>query len=128
MRIVGVGKAVITIKADAKGKYKATKAKVNITVIPKTVSSVKAKAQSGGKCKISWRKAAKVSAYQICYSTENSMKSSKTVKATGAKKNSVVLKKLEKGKTYYVQVRAYQKVKGKTYYGNWSKKSSVKIE
>lgn len=128
VRIVGVGKAVITIKADAKGKYKATKAKVNITVIPKTVSSVKTKVQFGGKCRISWKKAAKVSGYQICYSTENSMKSGKTVKAAGVKKNRVVLKKLEKGKTYYIQVRAYQKEKGKTYYGNWSKKSSVKIE
>lgn len=127
VKIIGVGKAVITVTADADGKYTAARTKVTITVIPKTVSSVKVKAQPGRKCKVSWKKAAKVSGYQIRYSTKSSMESSKIAKAAGAKKNSVTLKKLKKRKKYYVQVRAYQRVSGKTYYGNWSKKKSVKI-
>lgn len=40
--------------------------------------------------------------------------------------SSIILKKLKKGKKYFVQVRAYQKVNGTMCYGNWSKKK-VKI-
>lgn len=38
-------------------------------------------------------------------------------------KNSIVTRvigNLTKGKTYYVRVRAYKKVSGKTYYSAWS--------
>ncbi len=125
--ITGVGKAVITITANADEKYAAASAKTAITVIPKNISGVKAKAKSGGKCKVSWKKASKVSGYQIRYSAKSSMKSSRTAKAAGAGKSGITLKKLKKGKKYYIQVRAYQKVNGTTYYGNWSGKKKVKI-
>ncbi|MGI6736537.1 MAG: fibronectin type III domain-containing protein [Anaerovoracaceae bacterium] len=35
--------------------------------------------------------------------------------------------KLKKGKKYYVRVRAYKKASGKTIYGSWSSKKTVKI-
>ena len=43
---------------------------------------------------------------------------------------SVDISKLKKGKTYYVQVRMYQKesVSGKKTYGTWSKAKTVKIK
>ena len=48
-----------------------------------------------------------------------------------AKKNSTVkktIKKLKKGKTYYVRVRTFKKVNGVTVYSKWSKKMSVKLK
>jgi len=35
---------------------------------------------------------------------------------------------LKKGKTYYVKVRAYRKMNGKTYYGSYSSVKKVKIK
>ena len=35
---------------------------------------------------------------------------------------------LEKGKTYYVRVRAYKKVSGKKLYGKWSKVKKIRIK
>ncbi len=128
VRVTAVGKAVITVTARADGKYAVKKAKVTITVIPKTVGGIKVKAQPGRKCKVSWKKLSKVSGYQIRYSQKSSMKSSKTVKAVGAKKKNITLKKLKKKKKYYIQVRAFQRVSGKMYYGNWSRKKSVRIK
>lgn len=125
VKVTGIGKAVITVTARADGRYKAAKAKVKLTVIPKNVGGLKVKAQPGGRCKVSWNKTPKVSGYQIRYSAKSSMKSSKIAKAAGAKKN-IMLKKLKKNKKYYVQIRAYSKVGGKMYYGNWSKKKTVK--
>lgn len=125
--ITGVGKTVITITAKPDENYAVASAKTTITVIPKNISGLKVKAQSGGKCKVSWKKATKVSGYQVRYSVKSSMKSSRKVKAAGARKSSVILKKLKKGKKYYVQARAYQKVNETVYYSNWSKKKKIKI-
>ena len=36
--------------------------------------------------------------------------------------------KLKKGKTYYVSVRAYKKISGKTKYGKWSSKIKIKVK
>ena len=38
------------------------------------------------------------------------------------------IKKLIKGKKYYVRVRTYQKVSGKTYYSAWSGSKNVTIK
>ena len=38
------------------------------------------------------------------------------------------IKSLKKGKKYYVRVRAYRVVNGKTYYGAWSKAKSKKAK
>ena len=44
------------------------------------------------------------------------------------KKLKRVFKDLKSGKKYTVQVRAYKKVEGKTYYGSWSSKVTVKVK
>ena len=41
---------------------------------------------------------------------------------------STTVKKLTKGKKYYVCVRTYQKVSGKTYYSTWSASKNVTIK
>ena len=57
-----------------------------------------------------------VSHYQIRYR----MKGSKKWKLAKTTKQTITIRKLKKGKKYQVQIRAYTKTDGKTYYGAWS--------
>jgi hypothetical protein len=70
---------------------------------------------------LKWKKSSKITGYQIQYSTSSNFAKSKTVKVN---KNLTQKKftKLQKGKTYYVRIRAYKKSGGKMYYSSWSKK------
>lgn len=77
--------------------------------------------------KVTWKKAAGVSGYQIRYSRKASMKGAKKKKA-GKSKASLTVKKLTRKKTYYVQVRCYKKANGYTYYSAWSKKKKVRVK
>lgn len=77
---------------------------------------------------VSWKKVNGVTGYQIQYSLKKNMKSSKKKNVKGAKKTKLNVKKLKKGKKYYVRVRTYKKVGGKTYYSKWSGKESVKVK
>lgn len=78
------------------------------------------------KIKLSWKKLKGVKGYQIRYSTSKKFKKAaiKTIKKNKAK---FTIKKLKK-KKYYVQVRAYKVVNGKTYVGKWSKKKAVNVK
>lgn len=81
---------------------------------------------SGKKMKVTLKKVSGAKGYEIRYSTNSNMKSSKRVTSTSTGKT---IKKLKKGKTYYVQARAYKKdSKGKKVYGSWSKKKTVTIQ
>lgn len=64
--------------------------------------------------------------YQIRYSTNKKFK--KAVKLVKTKSTRKTIKKLKRRKKYYVQIRAYKKVQGKTVYGKWSAKKSAKIK
>lgn len=64
--------------------------------------------------------------YQIRYSTNRKFKSG--VKMVRTKANRKTIKKLKRKKKYYVQIRTYKKVNGKTVYGKWSEKKSAKIK
>ena len=63
--------------------------------------------------------------YQIQYGTNAKFKGAKTTKKNT---NTVTLKKLKKGKKYYIRTRVYKKIGGEIYYGKWSTKKSVKIK
>lgn len=91
---------------------------------PEKVKSLSVKNLKGKKAKVTFQKVSKASGYQIIYSTS---KSFKNVKKVNVKKTSYTIKKLKKGKTYYVRVRAYRKVNGKIYYGTYSAIEKVKI-
>ena len=54
-------------------------------------------------------------------------KPTKPAKVT-VKTTSYTIKKLKKKKTYYVRIRTYKKVSGKTYYSGWSSVKKVKIK
>ena len=55
------------------------------------------------------------------------MKGAKKVVVKGGKKTKAVVKKLKKGKTYYVQVRPYRTYEGTKYYGLKSGMQKVKV-
>ncbi len=88
-----------------------------------TVKSVTA---SSSKATLSWNNVSGESGYQVYYSTSKSgtykkmeSVSSNTVKYTTSK--------LTAGKTYYFKIRAYKKVDGKVFYGEFSAVKSVAI-
>lgn len=81
---------------------------------------------SGKKMSVSIKKLKDVKGYQIRYSTNSKMKSAKKAQAKTPK---VTASRLQKGKKYYVQVRAYKFDSAKNrVYGNWSKTKSITIK
>lgn len=104
--------------------------RAQITDIPalKKVTGLKLKAKKKA-IKLSWKKgSADISGYQIRYSKSKKMKRAKTIKLARAAAKSKTIKKLAKKKRYYVQVRSYKTLNGKTYYSAWSSKKSVKTK
>ena len=119
-----VGKAQITVKAAETSNYKATSVKISVTVKPAKVKITSAQIK-GRRILAKWKKDSHVKGYQLQYSTSKKFKSNvKTVTLKKKTKVSYKSKKLKKGKTYYVRVRAY---KGNLY-GAWSKKMKVKVK
>lgn len=57
---------------------------------------------------VSIKKVSGAAGYQVTYSTDKKFKKGKNTKTVDSKKNTVTLKKLKKGKTYYVKVKAYK--------------------
>lgn len=84
--------------------------------------------QKGRKLSVTWKKQKKISGYQIQYSTGKTF--AKGTKMTSIVKSSdkAVIKKLKKGKTYYVRIRSYQKSGSKKTYSAWSSYTKVKIK
>jgi hypothetical protein len=92
------------------------------------VTCTGAKNTSGKAMKVTWKKNSKATAYQIQYSTSKTFASgNKTVTVKKAATVSTTIKKLTKGKTYYVRIRAYKTVGSTKYYSAWSAKRTVKI-
>ncbi|MBE5964694.1 MAG: hypothetical protein E7252_07125 [Lachnospira sp.] len=112
-----VGKATVTVTGI--GKYKGT-LKTTFTIVPKKVTLSKITAPKKKVLKITWKKT-NGTGYQVVISQNKKFKNSKTYKVKGAKKLNLTIKKLASGKRYYVKVRAYKVVKGKTYTGAYSR-------
>lgn len=74
---------------------------------------------------IQWIRVKDSSGYQIRYSRNKSMKSTKTLSIKGGNSTHKQILKLKKHTKYYVQIRAYKTVNGKRLYSNWSKTKSV---
>ncbi len=73
---------------------------------------------------LKWKKNTKVSGYEIKYKTGSSSKTIKVKKKAAVK---YVIKKLNKGKRYTVQMRSYKTAGGKTYYSAWSGAKKVVV-
>lgn len=112
-----VGTYKVTVKF--KGNYSGTKT-VTFKINP---AKTTVKSLTAGTKKLTvnvTKKSTQVTGYQIQYSTSKSFKSYKTKWLTSYKKTSATLTGLSAKKTYYVRVRTYKKVGGKTYYSGWS--------
>lgn len=92
--------------------------------IMKTVKLKKVK-RAGKALKISWKKVKGAKKYDVECSDSSSFEKSSIVKVNGKKKGAKV-KKLAKGRKYFVRVRIEKKIGGLTYFGCWSKVKSVK--
>lgn len=112
--------------SDSKNQSDTPAGSQKVSVKKVTLKSVKNK--KGRKVLVSWKKVSNASGYAIQYSTSKKFKKSVTVKVKKAKTTSTTLKKLKKGKTYYVRVRAYKTVSGTTYYGKYSSVKKVRIK
>ena len=110
-----VGKASITLTGH--NRFYGTKT-VYFDINPKkaVISSA-----TPGKAKLTVKAKTKVSStggstYQVWYK----VKGSSSWKKKTTTKQTYVIKRLKKGKKYYVKIRAFKKVGTKTYYGAWS--------
>ena len=100
-------KATTTVKAPGKAK----------------ISKLSSKS---GKLTVKYKKVSKNrKGYEIQIATEKFFLNPTTKTST---KTKVTFKKLSKGKTYYVRVRAYNKVDGKKVYGEWSAVKSITVK
>ena len=87
-----------------------------------------AKSPAKGKLKLSWKPVSAADGYEIAISTGKAFKpGSSVVTNVSASKTARTVTRLSKGKCY-VRIRAYQTVKGQTYYGDWSQTLKVKIK
>ena len=120
-----IGNASVTV--TGKSKYKACSGKASFKIIlkPGNISELKAGKKSAS---VKWSKISGAAGYQLQYSTSKKFSKSKTVKISGTAKNKQTIKSLSSQKTYYVRIRAYKTVNGKTWYGAWSKSKSCHIK
>ena len=79
---------------------------------------------------VKWSRNTTAGGYQVQFSVnKNFSKPRTTVKSTGNKTTTITFKNATKGKTYYVRVRSWKKIKGEgTIFSQWSAVKSVKIK
>ncbi|MBR2315749.1 MAG: fibronectin type III domain-containing protein [Clostridia bacterium] len=146
-RLTSTGKTSYTVKKD--GKKKSLKADkeyqfrvravvdeasgayssvLKVETIPETTSKLTLKV---GKKQLTayWSKVSGISGYEVQYSTSKKFtkKTTKTVSTKSSSKKTT-LKKLSKGKKYYVRIRTYNTVNGKKIYSDWSKTKNISVK
>lgn len=128
--VKGIGICTIIVKAKETDTYKEAVAEITITVRPKKVNVSSLSVLGGKQLSVTWKKDTKAKGYELQYSTSKSFKAKDTGLVT-IKNNATTtykIKKLVKGKKYYVRIRAYKDVKAggknKRLYGSYS---SVKL-
>lgn len=77
---------------------------------------------------VKYTKVAGVTGYQIQYSRNSSMTGYKLVKVAGGSTVAKTIQPLSKNIKYYVRVRSYKTVNGKTYYSAWNSIKSLTIK
>lgn len=114
---INVGTATVVVQGI--GNFTGEK-KGSFTILPKGTALKSLKAGSK-KITATWSKQA-VTGYQIEYSTDKKMLSgTKRKTISSGKTTSLTISGLKAGTRYYVRIRTYKKISGKTYYSAWSK-------
>ena len=91
---------------------------------PAKVKGVKAKNLKGKKVKVTWKAVSDSTGYTVKYATNKKFKKAKEQDVPNATAKKVILKKLKKGKTYFIAVQAY----ADDVSGDWSKTVKVKVK
>ena len=113
-----------TISKDAKKDYTLYAKWEKVKVAKAIVKS--AKNSKSKQILLKYKKVSGAKGYEISYSIDKKFKKTVTKKTTN--KTSYTIKKLKKGKTYYVRVRAYKMDSaGKKVYGKYSSVKKVRI-
>ncbi len=120
-------KAAATKKPSSTSKPKTTSKPVKLKK-PKKVNLKKVKALGKGKARVSWKWFVSQSGFQLQYAQNRSFTKKKKTKKKSMFTDTVTIKKLKKGKTYYFRVRAFNKSGSKKKYGKWSKVRKCKIK
>ncbi len=108
-----------TIKAIGKGKYKETKS-ISFKILPKKVASFKKKSGTN-MITLTWVADQMADGYQIWRkSTYNGEMYEKVKTFKLGTKNTWKNTGLENDREYYYSIRAYKKVNGKNYFGNYT--------
>lgn len=120
----GTYKVTVTMKGNYSGKGTAS-----FTIVPKGTKLKKLTTKSKS-ITVTWTaQKTQTSGYEIQYSTNKNFKSgSKTVTVKSNKTTKTTIKKLTKGKTYYVRIRTFKTVNKKKVYSAWSAKKSIKVK
>lgn len=91
---------------------------------PKITSAKNSKSKQ---CVVKIKKVSGAAGYDVVYSTDKKFR--KSVKKINSRKNQATIKKLKKGKTYYIKVRAYKyDSKGKKISGKYSTKKKILVK
>lgn len=99
--------------------------KINVYPLAKRPGKTKITKTKVGKRKVlvKFKRVKEAKGYRIKYSLKSNFKKAKTITT---KKLKVTIKKLKKGKRYFIKVQAYKVVNGKKVYGIYSKKVKTK--
>lgn len=122
-----VGQYTVKVTGIAANGYTGTISKT-YTIVPKTTSIAKLTAGKK-KLTVKWKKqAVQTNGYQIQYSTSSKFAGAKAVTVSKNTTVSKAVSKLTSKKNYYVRIRTYKKVSGKTYYSGWSASKKAKVK
>lgn len=88
----------------------------------------KVKSSANKTITVNWKRVSKAKGYEIYISTQRKGKFKKKAVINSGKKKSKTIKKLKRGKRYYVKVRTYKKSKYGKIYSNFSKTVSVRVQ
>lgn len=121
-KVVGTYKVTVKLRGNYSGSRSA-----NFYIVPKGTAISRVTAASRG-FTVTWKKqATQTKGYQIQYSTSKTFASgNKTIAVTRTGTTSKKIGSLRAKQVYYVRVRTYQKVGGKTYYSGWSAPKSIR--
>lgn len=122
VQIKGLADGTLSYTVEFFDPEKYTNKKITV----KKVTGVKLSNPAPGRLKVKYDKVSGAKGYQIRYSTKKTMASARKITGTTTTKN---ISKLKKGKTYYVQIRAYKvNATGKRVYGAWSNIKKLKLK
>ena len=117
---------VATVNIEGKGDYEdSVKKTFRINPAAVVLSAVTAGQKQ---LSVEWKRGIGGVGYELQYSLKKDFSAKSTVTVKKNETVKYVIKKLTPGKTYYLRIRAFKKVGGKTYVSAWSKILSKKVK